>query len=430
MLLSALSEALGSTVDDDLSFTVPTVVLTGSHNASVHAIRQGCCHVAAIDCVSLALGVRHHSSFLDGVRVIGWTRPALALPYVTHQGAAADTLQSIKQGVAAMLSSCASQVVRARQQALLVGVDFSTTIEQYQLVVATHIHLAEHIRHIISRNPDASKLQHFGHINDSNWPTTDVQFTEMLRRDVFLTLRDALNDQYSLSLQRRVASGQGQEASHQVQVPYKRVLTFEDICEAFAPFTDKVIWRPAAFGGKVKMVFPSPPRLVEAVRQEIAAFGFTLAECHVTSVTPGSEACGIHVGPEKKNHDADEMMFISCLSVERSDEKETSPAAVAEGAGRGDYAGWLVGGGQEAGAVVVYASTARPSDRDDWLDLLLLAPGCDSAGLHALSEQFAARMRHEHEHEHQLCRTHTGRALGGLHPRLQQRDHSFAELPG
>jgi ABC-type phosphate/phosphonate transport system substrate-binding protein len=99
MLLSALAEACSSSIDLQAPFKVPSVLLTGSHNASVHAVRQGCCDLAAIDCVSLALGMLHHPSFLDGVRIIGWTKPAFALPFVTHKHVSESTLQSIRGGM-------------------------------------------------------------------------------------------------------------------------------------------------------------------------------------------------------------------------------------------------------------------------------------------------------------------------------------------
>lgn len=57
-------------------------VLTGSHAASVEAVAAGRADIAAIDAVSWALA-RRLDAAAARVRVLGWTEPTPALPYIT-----------------------------------------------------------------------------------------------------------------------------------------------------------------------------------------------------------------------------------------------------------------------------------------------------------------------------------------------------------
>ena len=163
MLLSALSEAYVNVFQDRRTLGVQNILVTGSHSASILAVRQGCCDIAAIDCVSLALGIHHNSSFMDGVKVFGWTNPAPALPLVTHKHVTKHTLRSIRTGLAAMLESDKSDVVKARQDSLLVEIDMSDRIDtsSYEKAVNDHTIMANRIKSIISLTPNESILTPF-----------------------------------------------------------------------------------------------------------------------------------------------------------------------------------------------------------------------------------------------------------------------------
>ena len=59
-------------------------VFTGSHRASIVAVAGGKADIAAIDCRSWALALRHMPC-ATGLVVIGWTKARLGLPYVTRR---------------------------------------------------------------------------------------------------------------------------------------------------------------------------------------------------------------------------------------------------------------------------------------------------------------------------------------------------------
>ncbi|MGI4748298.1 MAG: phosphate/phosphite/phosphonate ABC transporter substrate-binding protein, partial [Janthinobacterium lividum] len=61
------------------------VVVTGSHAASIDAVRRGTADLAAIDCVTFALLRRHRPALTERVRVLDWTIASPGLPLVTTQ---------------------------------------------------------------------------------------------------------------------------------------------------------------------------------------------------------------------------------------------------------------------------------------------------------------------------------------------------------
>jgi hypothetical protein len=313
MLLSALAEAYASVSDLESPLEVPAIVVTGSHNASVHAVRHGCCDLVAIDCVSLALGVLHHSSFLEGVRIIGWTKPAFALPYVTHKHVTDSTLRSIRKGLTAMLNSSDMGVLKARQQSLLVGIDMSDhiSVSSYQEAVNLHSNLANQIYTIISTAPDKAKLKSFGCIMDSKWPSTDFQFVYSLKCEIFQLLKCALDDQYA-----RLSAT---ESSHFLDssIPKKRSLTVTSIDAAISPLTRKIIWRTGALGGKIKMIFPSQQRVVAMLVQNISSYGFTISDATTMNLATQDIAFSSRLGAKFANTDASADLCDMCKPGDR-----------------------------------------------------------------------------------------------------------------
>lgn len=57
---------------------------TGSHAASLEALQAHRADLCAVDCVTWAIAQRHRPSLTDGLRVIAWSPPMPALPYVTR----------------------------------------------------------------------------------------------------------------------------------------------------------------------------------------------------------------------------------------------------------------------------------------------------------------------------------------------------------
>lgn len=76
------------------------VVLTGSHRASIAAVRRGEADVASIDAVTFQLLGDHAPSELDGVRVAGRGPSVPCLPLITADASLVPVLRSILADVA------------------------------------------------------------------------------------------------------------------------------------------------------------------------------------------------------------------------------------------------------------------------------------------------------------------------------------------
>lgn len=62
---------------------ISALIETGAHLSSLAAVQQGAADLAAIDGVSLALAQDCWPQAMAGLRVLGWTDPAPALPFIT-----------------------------------------------------------------------------------------------------------------------------------------------------------------------------------------------------------------------------------------------------------------------------------------------------------------------------------------------------------
>jgi ABC-type phosphate/phosphonate transport system substrate-binding protein len=92
-------------------------LLTGSHRASLRAVARGDADLAAIDCVTFALLARVEPGLIAGVRIVGESEPAPALPYITAAGQDDATRQHL---TLALLTAAAEPGLRAAQDALLI----------------------------------------------------------------------------------------------------------------------------------------------------------------------------------------------------------------------------------------------------------------------------------------------------------------------
>lgn len=95
------------------------VRITGSHRASLAAVRSGNADTAAIDCVTHALLARHAPFELSGTRVIAETPSASGLPYVTSAGASPDEVAALRRGLVRALAD--PHLAIARDALLLAG---------------------------------------------------------------------------------------------------------------------------------------------------------------------------------------------------------------------------------------------------------------------------------------------------------------------
>jgi len=96
-----------------------SVMMTGSHKASLAHIASGQADVAAVDCVTHGLLARHRPQALEGTRVLCRTASAPALPFVTRAGADADLLRRLRGGLDRALAD--PDLAEARDALLLEG---------------------------------------------------------------------------------------------------------------------------------------------------------------------------------------------------------------------------------------------------------------------------------------------------------------------
>ena len=86
-------------------------VESGGHVRSMEMVAGGEADVAAVDCVSLAFARAHRPAITERLKVIAWSPPAPALPYVTAAGRPAPEMARLKRAITAasadpVLSAC------------------------------------------------------------------------------------------------------------------------------------------------------------------------------------------------------------------------------------------------------------------------------------------------------------------------------------
>lgn len=101
---------------------VGPAILTGSHLASIDAVRAGSADFAAIDAVSHALVARHLPDRLAGLRVLAESPAAPGLPFVAGSAVDDETLQRQRAALGEAMADPA--LAAARDDLLLVAVEF------------------------------------------------------------------------------------------------------------------------------------------------------------------------------------------------------------------------------------------------------------------------------------------------------------------
>ena len=109
------------------------VRISGAHAASVEMVRTGVADVAAIDCVSYALLERHRPAALVGVRKLGRTPPAPALPYVTRSTMDADTVARMRTALSRAFADPGLAAVR--EALLLKDIEAISLSDYHQIAV-------------------------------------------------------------------------------------------------------------------------------------------------------------------------------------------------------------------------------------------------------------------------------------------------------
>jgi hypothetical protein len=269
MFLSTLSQALSKHSAALDSIGALRTVLTGSHIGSMKSVQAGHADIASIDCVTYALAQHHCPALLKGIKVIGWTDSAPALPFVTRAAASPKLLQELRAGLAYLVSSEEIDVVVSRQQHLLVGVTFTTTFELYEKAIAglvdtIHKHPVtrtlfetllpydqQSIRDNISlkgnvvsnggKNKDlAIQLDVKSKLEDASWPAAD--FAELHN------LKQFLGEFLLATIQAHLQT---------LVVPANAPLTKQSLVAALAPVIGEQLWPTLPSGGKPKLIFCS-----------------------------------------------------------------------------------------------------------------------------------------------------------------------------
>lgn len=88
-------------------------VETGGHLASMTAVATGAADCAAIDCVCLGLAQRVRPDLTDRLRVLAWSDPAPALPFVTAAGRGDREVERLREGLETILADPALSQTRA-----------------------------------------------------------------------------------------------------------------------------------------------------------------------------------------------------------------------------------------------------------------------------------------------------------------------------
>lgn len=86
---------------------------SGAHAASLLAVQQKTADVAAIDCVTYALLKTYRPAAVAGIRIIGQSDIAPALPYVTRSSTPEDTQRRMQDALRAAFSAPALDNARA-----------------------------------------------------------------------------------------------------------------------------------------------------------------------------------------------------------------------------------------------------------------------------------------------------------------------------
>ena len=108
------------------------VKVSGAHLASLALLRAGAADVMAMDCVLHALLGRHRPAALEGTRILTWSDPAPAPPFITSAVTDPATINRLRTAFASTMSDpgCAD----ARSAMLLDGIDV-LPLEAYGRIV-------------------------------------------------------------------------------------------------------------------------------------------------------------------------------------------------------------------------------------------------------------------------------------------------------
>ena len=135
---SGLSALLTMAMEDRCEPT--SLLVTGAHQASLAAIREGSADMACIDAVTWRILERDQPDEVRGVRVLARTSSAPAPPYVVRKTAPRSDI------AARITAAMAARETRGARGALLVRGVMPVTLDDYQPVLAEYRAVADRIR--------------------------------------------------------------------------------------------------------------------------------------------------------------------------------------------------------------------------------------------------------------------------------------------
>jgi ABC-type phosphate/phosphonate transport system substrate-binding protein len=109
-----------------------SVTVSGTHIASLEMIRKGTADVAAIDCVTYALLESYRPEALAGIRKLGRTYRAPAVPYITRCGVDSEKIERFQT---AILNAFADPHLTVTRQALYLKNIEILPVSAYQRIV-------------------------------------------------------------------------------------------------------------------------------------------------------------------------------------------------------------------------------------------------------------------------------------------------------
>lgn len=121
--MSSLRQLISSTHSGGDFFS--ELKISGSHETSLHMIRTGQAHVAAIDSVIVSLVARYRPEDMQGIRILGSTYRAPAPPFVVRVETPEDEVDKIRSALLDTINDPATE--EYRQDMLLQGAIPATT---------------------------------------------------------------------------------------------------------------------------------------------------------------------------------------------------------------------------------------------------------------------------------------------------------------
>ena len=134
-MTTLLDEAQPHSVDGHF---FKAILISGAHVESLAFIRSKQADIAAIDCVTFALMKRYRPKALEGIKVIGQSKPAPSLPYVTSTHTSLATQQRMQAALAQAFAD--PELADVREALLLKGAffpDLTGSEKPYEAITET-----------------------------------------------------------------------------------------------------------------------------------------------------------------------------------------------------------------------------------------------------------------------------------------------------